>query len=204
MVNFSLCSYPPDTIRDGKHRYKIDPSYQVVLKCQEVLGCDALSDIDKIDICVSLILRSRIRHYTLSAKKKTELFRIYLDTFVGRGEKTEHAEKVMDLKQDAEAIYASFWQCYGIDLLGRHKNLHWWTFLALLGGLSDDTELMRIISIRTRPMPKPTKYNADERQALLKLKAKYRLKLSEEERKKQYQEGLKKMAVMLQSWAEKK
>lgn len=110
----------------------------------------------------------------------------------------------MDFKQDAEAIYSSFWQCYGIDLLGKDKDLHWWAFSCLLSGLSEDTKLMQIVSIRTKPMPKPTKYNAEERKQLAKLKAAHRIKLSEEESQKQYEEGMRKMALAMHTWAKEK
>ena len=61
--------------------------------------------------------------------------------------------------------------------------------------------MMRIVSIRTRPMPKPTKYNAEERQNLLRLKAIYRLEESDAERRRRLQDGLRKMAVMLEGMA---
>ena len=75
--------------------------------------------------------------------------------------------------------------------------------MALFNGLSDDTKIMQIISIRARPLPKPTKYNAEERRQLIKLKQLYKLNLSEEERKKQFQDGLAKIAVALHTLAER-
>lgn len=53
--------------------------------------------------------------------------------------------KVIDYKLDADAIYASFYQQYKIDLLT--AELHWYQFLALLQGLKN-TQLNDIIAAR--------------------------------------------------------
>lgn len=45
----------------------------------------------------------------------------------------EDGPKAFDFHQDADAIYAAFWERYGIDL--SHAALHWWQFMALLEGL---------------------------------------------------------------------
>ena len=99
--------------------------------------------------------------------------------------------------QDAEYIYAGFMQAYRIDLLDQLGKLHWWKFNALLKSLPQDTKFQEIVQIRLRPMPKATKYNAEERQNLLKLKAEYRLEISEKERKENLQNGLRNLASAL-------
>lgn len=72
--------------------------------------------------------------------------------------------------------------------------------MALFNGLSDDTKIMQIISIRSRPLPKPTKYNAEERRQLIKLKQLYKLNLSEEERKSNSKMGLQKSLLHCTPW----
>ena len=62
---------------------------------------------------------------------------------------------------------------------------------------------MQILSIRSRPLPKPTKYNQEERRQLIRLKQLYRLEISEEERKEQFQKGLEKIASTLYRLAER-
>ena len=84
--------------------------------------------------------------------------------------------------------------------------LLWWnnrvvytggSFFALFQGLPDNTRLAEIIRIRLSPMPKPTKYNSEERQRLLWLKNEYQLKTSEAQRQENYQQGLQKLAYTL-------
>lgn len=52
----------------------------------------------------------------------------------------------MDLMEDAEEIYSAFYQQYGIDL---QEDMHWWKFNILLGNLSSDTHLAKIVEYRT-------------------------------------------------------
>lgn len=57
-----------------------------------------------------------------------------------------NGKKGMDLDTDAQEIYAAFYQQYGIDL---SEDMHWWKFNILLGCLSPDTHLAKIIEFRT-------------------------------------------------------
>ena len=117
--------------------------------------------------------------------------------------KTVH-QKSMDFIQDGQLIYAAFMQAYGIDLNDQRGKLHWWKFTALLRGLPSNTRFMEVVQIRTKPMPAPTKHNAQERAQLLRLKQEYALELSAEEREQQLQDGLRNMARMMLSMAKKK
>lgn len=67
---------------------------------------------------------------------------------IPKGEKTvKSAEKVFDFTEDSEYIFASFFKEYGIDL--SESSMHWYKFLALLGGLSEDSQLKRAIAWRS-------------------------------------------------------
>ena len=88
-------------------------------------------------------------------------------------------EKLTDYDQDADLIRAAFRQAYGIDLC--RDKLHWLEFTALLAGIPEGTRYNDILSIRARPMPEPTKYNAKERENLAKAKAIYAIQMNEKE-----------------------
>lgn len=79
------------------------------------------------------------------------------------------------LTKDADMIFASFMQEYGIDLIEYRGKMHWFKFRALFEGLRDDTTIKTIISIRTTPLPNGEE-NRDERERLMKLKKIYELK----------------------------
>ncbi len=181
----------------------INTSFRTVLQCFEILGDSLFSDAEKIDFCLELLVKFKPVLHLLSFTGKMKLFDTVFTEFIDIGNKKKSGKKYVDFKQDASFIYSSFCQCYGLDLLGKDKNLHWWSFITLFNGLSDDTKIMQIISIRARPMPKPTKYNAEERAQLAKLKQEYKLKLSPKEEKEQYQQGLAKIAATLQGMIRK-
>lgn len=117
--------------------------------------------------------------------------------------KTTH-QKSMDFIQDGPLIYAAFMQAYNIDLNAQRGKLHWWKFTALLRGLPSNTRFMEVVQIRTKPLPAPTKHNAQERLQLARLKQEYALELTAEEREQQLQDGLRNMARMMLSMAKKK
>ena len=186
-----------------KHLYfegrkiRIKPYVRNVLFCLEVLNDSVLSNADKTDLCIKVLVG--YWHGRLSKKEKLleEIFK-----FLQGDNQKEEGQKVFDFEQDAALIYAGFLQAYGIDLHKRKwRRMHWHTFMALFSSLPEETRIMQIISIRAKPLPKPTKYNAEERQQLMRLKAIYRLEVSEEERERQLATGLWKLAEMLQSMA---
>lgn len=183
--------------------FRLNTSFQTVLKCYEVFSDKLLTDYEKIEVCLWLLIKPKFVLHFFNPEQKTELFNTVFKNFIDVSGKRTSEEKHFDFTQDAGFIYSSFLQCYNIDLLKCGNKIHWHSFIALFNGLSDDTKIMQVISIRARPMPKATKYNVEERNQLIKLKQLYRLNLSEEERKKQFQEGLAKMALTLQGLAKK-
>lgn len=91
----------------------------------------------------------------------------------------EDNEKVIDLRLDAEFIYASFRQAYQINLLKEQNRLSWIEFKALLNALPDDTVMQRIIAIRQ--WEDDGEGSKKYRDNMRKLKAKYSLDEGEEE-----------------------
>ncbi len=191
---------PRHVLFQGK-KIGIRPELARVLLCLKVSADPVLSDWDKLDLCLQILVRHRAQIPKDDADKAA-LFQAVFDFLAETEKQQSHGTKVFDFEQDAAYIYAAFYQCYHIDLLSKAgRKLHWHQFISLFGGLSEDTRLMQIISIRSRPIPKATKYNADERKALARLKSQYRLKLTEEERKKQFEDGLINIASVLRGMA---
>lgn len=94
-------------------------------------------------------------------------------------------ERVIDFDSDMGYIKAAFLQTYGIDL---DDGLPWHKFLDLLNALPDDCLISKIIQIRSKPIPPPTKDNAKQRAKLIELKHKFAIKKTDDE----IQEGLQK------------
>lgn len=55
-------------------------------------------------------------------------------------------KRCYDFKEDMRYFVSAFRQQYGIDL--NTAALHWWEFSALFSGLTEDTELVKIMQIR--------------------------------------------------------
>ena len=88
-----------------------------------------------------------------------------------RGSAVEPHEQVMDFSLDEGLIYAAFMEQYGIDLY--KENLHWWSFMNLLNGLSDDTVFMKIVGYRSIDCGKIK--NKDMKSFYRRMKNRYRL-----------------------------
>lgn len=191
-------------VKLGYLKFKLDTRFFRVLQCYEVLGDDLFDDYEKIDTCLKLLIKRKFMLWFLSPAKRVKLFETVFNEFINVNDKKSNGPKTFDFNQDAAYIYAAFQQCYGMDLFGKGKRIHWWKFIQLFGCLPDDTMMRQIINIRARPIPKATKYNAEERAQLIRLKNLYRLEISQEEREKQLAEGFKKMAQVLESMANEK
>ncbi|QBO36975.1 hypothetical protein EQG49_11210 [Periweissella cryptocerci] len=90
----------------------------------------------------------------------------------------EDAEQY-SLTEDAEYIFASFLQAYGMDLHDQFKKLHWYKFRALLAGLPDDTKFRQVLQIRQwKPYKGVTK---EEKQQMQDLQVVYRLHVTQAE-----------------------
>lgn len=118
---------------------------------------------------------------------------LFSDTKAGDG------KKVTSFEQDAGLIRAAFRQCYGINLWT--AKLHWMEFVDLLHAIPDGTRYMETIGIRARELPAPTKYNAKEREWLMKAKAAVALDIPEEERQKRYESDVNSIFTALKAHA---
>lgn len=64
----------------------------------------------------------------------------------GTGRTGSAQRQIYDFEQDAERIYAAFWQVYQIDL--QVAPLHWWAFRSLLFSLPETCLMGEIMRIR--------------------------------------------------------
>jgi hypothetical protein len=154
-------------VYDGKE-YNIDLSFDNVLDVFDVLSDDTLRDYEKAEICLELLLGEQ--GYTSTVELWNHIYKEYIE--IQRKQPIEYdlkgnpmpvqdedSEKMIDLEQDAEYIFASFQQAYRMNLYEQQGKLHWHEFKALLNGLPSDTIMQRIIQIR---MWKPSKHESSE------------------------------------------
>lgn len=166
--------------------YPIDLAFDNVLDVFEVLADESLRDYEKAEISLALLLGEGVG-------VSIELWNHVYESFIQFEDKEpiqydrkgnpmpvvkEDVEQLYDITQDADFIYSSFQQAYGMNLFDMQGKMHWSEFRALLNGLPSETILQRIIQIRAW---KPSKGDSPkDRENMRKLQKVYALHDGEE------------------------
>lgn len=176
MSGFSFIRAPDDTIVFDGVSYNLTLYFDRVLEAQQLLSDDDILDENEAQLMALYLLCKGTEQ--LSAEESSELLiRIFREYINGNEENSQDdSPPVFDFAQDAEYIYSSFLMDYGIDLRKQCGKLLWCDFIALFKSLSERTKIREVMSIRSRPLPEPTKYNRKEIEALTELKRFYALK----------------------------
>ena len=179
----------PDHITVGKKRIRVNLDFRNVLRFMETLQRDDLMPDAREWLAVRCVCRKPVKG-ALEAVKQL-LF---------PNKPPPDGKRVTSFEQDADLIRAAFRQVYGINLW--KEKLHWFEFVELLHGIPEGNRYSDVIGIRVREMPEPNKYNAKEREWLMKAKAAYALKLTEKEIQENYQRGVQEVFNALLARAE--
>lgn len=176
----------PDGVTvDGKF-YRLDFDFRNVLKMIDVLNRDDLLPEAKAYKAIQCLTKRPKNATKVLSEVKKLLF---------HQKPKKDGKKVTDFVQDAGLIRAAFRQAYNIDLY--RDRLHWMEFTELLNAIPEGNRYSEVVGIRARPMPAATKWNASERQWLMKAKADVALDISEEERMKRYDQDVANIAMVL-------
>ena len=167
----------PDFVMVGRKKVKLDLDFRNVLRMMETLERADLLPEAREWVALRCICRKPVKG--LLEAVKPLLF---------ENSKKANGKRVTSFTQDAGLIRAAFRQCFGIDLW--RDKLHWLEFRELLSAIPEGNRYAETIGIRVREMPEPTKWNLKERQWLAQAKASVALELTEEERQKQYEQGV--------------
>lgn len=162
---------------DGK-RYKCDFDFRNVLRMLEIMQRDDIYPDARDYLCVKCVLRGK-----KPPNNARGVYDALCDMLFPKAAQTGE-KRLTSYEQDAALIRAAFRQVYHIDLF--RERLHWLEFVELLQFLPEGCRYEETIGIRARPMPAPTKYNAKEREWLLKAKQSVALHLNEREQARKY------------------
>lgn len=184
---FSLYYKQDDSIEIEGITYPLNMSFDNVLKVIDLMKDKRIANDKKVEIAVRIFFDfDSTKSIPFRFEVQYEAFTSIFDEYVKQEEKSQQydlegnpmpvyskdREKFYSLKHDAEFIYASFMQAYGIDLLEQQGKLHWFKFQALLSGLPKDTKFCEVVSIRQ--WKKPTKSDTEAKQ-MRKLQEQYAL-----------------------------
>lgn len=184
-------AYPiTDSVEIDGVEYKLDLAFDNVLRLLEMLADEYLSDFDKVSLGLRILIDVSLDY---EVKEQADIFVELFKSIMGAGEEDNQnldiegnvmpspeqgGEKIYSIKEDADYIFASFYQDYGVDLVEQQGKLHWYKFKAMLNGLKKDTQFKEILNIRTMELPSG-KGSSKEREQIRKLKKQYALKGSD-------------------------
>jgi len=173
---FTLTDYLEDEIEIGGEIYRLNLFFDVVLRFFDLMDDDAFLNHEKISLAFDMFVETE-RDFDFEIKFNA--VKTIVKTFIKQEDEEKQTggndKQLYCLKQDAQYIYASFLQEYGIDLIDQQGALRWEKFKALLSGLRDNTRFKEIVGIRAAELPKG-KGAEEERKRLRKLKQIYALK----------------------------
>lgn len=175
-MNQTFLNNPEYVVVDNQ-KVKINTDFRIALKCQSIATDDSINEIEKTLAIIYLLfgekaLEGDIEKYAEKAVKFLSCGR----EFVSQPEE----EPYFDYEQDWGYVKASFMSDYGIDL--DSTKMHLWTFYDLLNGLTKESKLSQVISIRLEPLEGK---KGKEREALIEAKKSVELKHKKTSREKE-------------------
>lgn len=175
--------------------YPMNISFNKVLKVIELINDDDIEEIYKPYLAIQIFTDVDFTQ-ALTPEQATAIFKMIFEEHIRvipakdtapvldlagnpikskirSKSQSESTERLFSLKYDAEYIYSSFFQAYGIDLIDAQNSLHWKKFNALLNGLPSDTKFSEVLKIRSY---KPQKGDSKQyKESMRKLKKEYAL-----------------------------
>lgn len=188
---FSFYEELIDEIEINGKTYSLNLFFDTVLLFFDLMNDDSFFDYEKVEIAFQMFINSD-EEFDFETKYKVveEITKRFI--IGSENDDTDHSQsssegkKYYCLKQDAEFIYASFMQEYGIDLIEQQGKLRWEKFKALLIGLRDNTKFKEVVGIRAMELPKG-KGTEKERRRIMKLKRIYALKQDQKDQEDKMQ-----------------
>ena len=177
----------PDRVTVNGKQYKCDFDFRNILRMMDIMQREDLLPESRDYLCVRCVCRISHR---MPPRTVSEIYN-GINALLFEKAPEGDAKRITSFEQDAGLIRSAFRQEYGIDLF--RENLHWFEFTELLQNLPDGNRYEEVLGIRSRPLPAPTKYNAKEREWLLKAKQSVALHLTESEQAKKYEKDVSKI-----------
>lgn len=173
-----LTDIPATWIPTDKAAVFVIPAFDVVLEVQQLFREEKLTEWEKLDTALKMLVKNEWNLKLFSANEKAELLNEIYNRCISmkrRPEIRKNPVPILDFEEDGEYIYASFMQDYGLDLIDMQGQLSWRKFIDLFDGLSDDTKIKRVMKIRSMEMPPFNGKNQKQIQELSELKSYYAL-----------------------------
>lgn len=140
----------PKFLKVANKKYKINTDFRVALECDKIARDINIGEYEKILAIIYLLLGDEALEDYENHDKLFRMCEKYLRCNKEVEELNDEATPSMDFEQDAGYIKTSFMTDYQIDL--DKIELHWWAFIDLMTGFTEDTVLNRVRYIREEPL----------------------------------------------------
>lgn len=192
---FDISKQLPNYFTYNGKKYKLNLAFDNIINMFDLFKTDILVSGEITQFVLEMLIVNPIG-------VKSDAIDMIFNDYINIAKKSnDNSMRVLDYKQDSMYIYSSFMADYGIDLFEQQGKLHWWKFVSLLSGLSEKSKMREIMSIRSRPLPEPNKYNQKEIANLIELKQYYALDISQDERERNFKQGIARLAENLKQKA---
>lgn len=192
---FDISKKLPNYFTYNGKKYKLNLAFDNIINIFDLFKTDILVGSEITQFVLEMLIVNPIG---VGYDAVDKIFNDYINI---AKKSNDNSMRVLDYKQDGMYIYSSFMSDYGIDLFEQQGKLHWWKFVSLLGGLSEKSKMREIMSIRSRPLPEQNKYNQKEIANLIELKQYYALDISQEEKQRNFKQGIARLAENLKQKA---
>ena len=155
----------------GDDVYPMNIAFNKVLKVVELINDDDIEELYKPFLAIQILTGVDFTQ-ALTSEQATAIFKMIFEEHIRiipakdtapvldlagnpikskirSRSQSEGGDRLFSLKYDAEYIYSSFLQAYGIDLIDAQNSLHWKKFNALLNDLPSDTKFAEVLKIRS-------------------------------------------------------
>lgn len=136
----------PEYIQVRDKKYKLNTDFKIALECDKIVRDNSIGDYEKILAIIYKLLGEKALQDYENQEKLFLLCQKYLQCNQKIDEEDEEELPSMDFEQDEGLIKASFMSDYRINL--DETNMHWWAFIDLLKGLTENSILNRVRYIR--------------------------------------------------------
>lgn len=174
----------PDCVEIDGIKYSVFTDFRIWMEFDRIMHRVELSTKDKFMMIFRLCLdirRCKILPEDMMASMEA-LKRFYLCGKEIKETGAKKCERALDYDYDSGYLYSAFLTQYGIDLLSV-PYMHWYVFCALLEGLEEGREIIKIMRFRlARP---EEEQNAEKRKYLKRMKEFYALNDSGTEKNKE-------------------
>lgn len=143
MYNFLIDKLPQKT-PSGK---RIRTDFRESIKFELLMQDNNVSDNDKIALALNLFYEQEIEDVKSALEEIIWFYKGEQKQKVSSS-KSKNIKQIYSYEFDDEYILDAFIQEYKIDL-NEIPYMHWWKFKALMKGLSDNTEFVKIMGYRS-------------------------------------------------------